>query len=30
MIVFDDIMADMISNKKHNLIVTNYLLEEEN
>ena len=30
LIVFDDIMADMLSNKKLNPIVTDYLLEVEN
>ena len=30
LIVFDDMIADMLSNKKINPIVTEYLLEEEN
>ena len=30
LIVFDDMTADMSSNKRHNLIVTNYLSEVEN
>ena len=30
LIVFDDMIADVISNKKLNSIVTNYLLEVEN
>ena len=30
LIVFDDMIADMLSDKKLNPIVTNYLLEEEN
>ena len=30
LIVFDDMIADMLSDKKLNPVVTNYLLEEEN
>ena len=30
LIVFDDMIADTLSNKKINPIVTEYLLEEEN
>ena len=30
LIVFADIIADMLSNKKRNPIVTEYLLEKEN
>ena len=30
LIVFDDVIADMLSNKKHNPIVTEFLLEAEN
>ena len=30
LIVFDDMIAYMVSNKKFNPIVTEYLLEEEN
>ena len=30
LIVFDDMIADMLRNKKINPIVTEYLLEEEN
>ena len=30
MIVFDDVIADMLSNKKLRPVVTDYLLEEEN
>ena len=30
LIVFDEMIADMLNNKKHNPIVLNYSLEEEN